>query len=175
MATPMKLSLTSRDTALCIIPPRSQWSKVDQLRSRYDRAYGKWPPHVNVLYPFIQIDALPRAAEAVQSAAAQQGHKPFDVCLDSAGVFQHKRDNTIYIHDGDASQLSNLRAAVLQALEQPEAGEYRMHMTVGQSEDSKSVCDSLLQNNLLWSMRPTSTDISNLASHNSLQDDQTTR
>lgn len=137
MATPTKLSLTSRDTALCIIPPRSQWSKVDQLRSYYDRAYGKWPPHVNVVYPFVQVDALPRAVEAVQSAAAQQGQKPFDVCLDSADVFQHKQDNTIYIHDNDYSQLKDLRAAVLLALGQQDAGEYHMHMTIGQSEDSK--------------------------------------
>lgn len=138
MATPTKLSLTSRDTALCIIPPRGQWSKVDQLRSHYDRAYGKWPPHVNLVYPFVQVDALPRAVEAIQSATAQHGQKPFDVCLDSAGVFQHKQDNTIYIHDDDYSQLRNLRTAVLLALGQQEAGEYNMHMTIGQSEDSKS-------------------------------------
>jgi 2'-5' RNA ligase len=144
MATPTKLSLTSRETALCIIPPRTQWSKVDQLRSHYDRAYGKWPPHINLVYPFVQVDALPRAAEAVQSAAAaaaaaaQPGQKHFDVCLDSAGVFQHKQDNTIYIYDNDDSQLSNLRAAVLLALGQQDAGGNRMHMTIGQSEDSKS-------------------------------------
>lgn len=137
MATPTKLSVTSRDTALCIIPPRNQWSKVDQLRSHYDRAYGKWPPHVNLIYPFVQVDVLPRAAEAVQSAAAQQGRKPFNVSLDSAGVFQHRNDNTIYVHDEDASQLRDLRAAVLGALGQQNDGEYRMHMTIGQSEDSK--------------------------------------
>lgn len=138
MATPAKLSVTSRDTALCIIPPRSQWSKVDQLRSHYDRAYGKWPPHINLVYPFVQIDALERAAEAVQSAA-QQGQKPFDVCLSSASVFQHKHDNTIYVHDAEDSQLRDLRAAVLGALGHQDDGEYRMHMTIGQSEDSKLV------------------------------------
>lgn len=138
MATPTKLSLTSRDTALCIIPPRTQWSKVDQLRSRYDRAYGKWPPHVNLVYPFVQIDALPRAAEAIQSAAPKQGQKPLDICLDVAGVFQHKQDNTIYIHDKDESQLKDLRTAIMQALGHQDAGDYNMHMTIGQSEDSKS-------------------------------------
>lgn len=139
MATPTKLSLTSRDTALCIIPPRSQWSKVDQLRSHYDRAYGKWPPHINLVYPFVQVDALPRAVEAVQSAAAHQEQKPFDVCLDSASVFQHRHDNTIYVHDEDDGQLKDLRAAVLGAVGQHDDGEYRNHMTIGQSEDSKSV------------------------------------
>lgn len=146
MATPTKLSLTSRDTALCIIPPRSQWSKVDQLRSHYDRAYGKWPPHVNLIYPFVQVDALPRAAEAVQSAAAaeaEQGQKPLDICLDAAGVFQHKQDNTIYLHDEDDGQLKYFRAAIMQALGYQDAGEYNMHMTIGQSEDSKSTFDKV--------------------------------
>lgn len=136
MATPTKLSVTSRDTALCIIPPRCQWSKVDQLRSHYDRAYGKWPPHVNLVYPFVQVDALPRAAEAIQSLA-QQEQKPFDVSLHSAGVFQHRHDNTIYLNDENDAQLRDLRATVLGALGQQSDGEYRMHMTIGQSEDSK--------------------------------------
>ena len=139
MATPTKLSVTSRDTALCMIPPRSQWTKVDHLRSLYDRAYGKWPPHVNLIFPFVQVDALPRAAAAVQSAVAQRGPKPFDVRLDSAGVFQHRNDNTIYLHDDNDSEIKDLRAAVMLALGQLNEGEYRMHMTIGQSEDSKSL------------------------------------
>lgn len=144
MATPTKLSVTSRDTALCIIPPRSQWSKVDQLRSHYDKAYGKWPPHINLVYPFVQVDSLPRAAEAVQSAATQQVRKPFSVCLDSAGVFQHRNDNTIYVHDEDDAQLRNLRAAVLGALGQQHDGQYRMHMTIGQSEDSELMSENII-------------------------------
>lgn len=151
MATPTKLSLSSRDTALCIIPPRSQWSKVDQLRSHYDRAYGKWPAHVNLIYPFVQVDALPRAAEAVQAAAeAQQGQKPLDMCLDSAGVFQHKQDNTIYIYDQDDSHLKDLRAAVLQALGHQDAGEYRMHLTVGQSENMNESWHQFLLQKARW-------------------------
>lgn len=138
MATSTKLSLTSRDTALCIIPPRSQWSKVDQLRSHYDKAYGKWPPHINLVYPFVQPDALPRAVEAAQSAVTQQDRKPFNVCLDAAGVFEHRHDNTVYVHDSDDSHLKDLRAAVLGALGQHDDGAYRSHMTIGQSEDSTS-------------------------------------
>ncbi|KAI7788354.1 hypothetical protein LA080_010687 [Diaporthe eres] len=150
MATPTKLSLTSRDTALCIIPPRSQWSKVDQLRSHYDRSYGKWPPHINLVYPFVQVDALPRAVEAVQSAAAQQGQKPFNVCLDSASVFQHRHDNTIYVHDQDDGQLRDLRAAVLRAVGQHDDGEYRNHMTIGQNEDMNASWHQFLLQKARW-------------------------
>lgn len=138
MATPTKLATTSRNTALCIIPPRSQWPKVDQLRSHYDKAYGKWPPHINLVYPFVQVDALPRAVEAVQSVTAHKHLRPLDVCLDSAGVFQHRHDNTIFLHDSDDNQLRDLRVAVLEALGQHDDGGYRLHMTIGQSEDSKS-------------------------------------
>ncbi|KAG8167203.1 hypothetical protein KVR01_002892 [Diaporthe batatas] len=151
MATSTKLSLTSRDTALCIIPPRNQWTKVDQLRSHYDRAYGKWPPHVNLVYPFVQVDALPRAAEAVQSAAAPvRGQKPLDICLDAAGVFQHKQDKTIYIHDEDDSQLKDFRAAIMQALGHQDAGSYNMHMTIGQSEDMNESWHQFLLQKARW-------------------------
>ncbi|KAI3401341.1 hypothetical protein diail_11424 [Diaporthe ilicicola] len=150
MATPTNLSTTSRDTALCIIPPRSQWSKVDQLRSHYDKAYGKWPPHINLIYPFVQVDALPRAVEAVQSVAAHQDRSPPKVCLDAADFFQHRHDNTVFIHDSDDSHLRHLRAAVLGALGQHDDGGYRLHMTIGQSEDMNESWHQFLLQKARW-------------------------
>lgn len=140
MANPIQptiLATGCHDTALCIIPPRSLWSRIDELRSRYDKAYGKWPPHINLIYPFVQVDALPRALDAIQSVVQTQ--RPFRLQLSAAGVFSHRNHNTIFIHDADEErnhQLKNLRSTIIKALGQEEEGEsdYRMHMTIGQSE-----------------------------------------
>ena len=39
-------------TACCIIPPESLWGPIQDIRKRKDKAYDRWPPHVNLLFPF---------------------------------------------------------------------------------------------------------------------------
>ncbi len=51
------LSIGSYETALCIVPPRQLWAPVDRLRALYDKAYEKWPPHVNLVYPFVRPES----------------------------------------------------------------------------------------------------------------------
>jgi len=95
------------ETALCIIPPKPQWSSVDRLRALYDKAYGKWPPHVNIIYPFVSINNLDKAASQVQAgldkwrSASERGSVHLRVRLDSAGFFAHRdARNTLYLSDG---------------------------------------------------------------------------
>lgn len=123
------------DTALCIVPPKHLWGSIDNLRSRYDKAYRKWPPHVNLIYPFVQVDTLPRAVDVVQSVV--EASKPFSIRLDAAGVFRHRRDNTVFLHDSNeerCQRLKNLRQDILVALGQEKGTDYQMHMSIGQSE-----------------------------------------
>ncbi|TPX15005.1 uncharacterized protein E0L32_004835 [Thyridium curvatum] len=135
------IAVTSHDTALCIIPPSHLWSSIDKLRALYDKAFEKWPPHVNLVYPFVRVESLERSAELLQSAVQSWKQHSADgrlrIQLDSAGVFPHKHDNTIYIHDSDEDRnasLQRLRRAVLHSLGQQDA-KYQMHLTVGQSDD----------------------------------------
>src|SRR3569833_1735028 len=107
MATPeaaesAAIAVGSHETALCIVPPRQLWSSVDRLRALYDKAYQKWPPHVNLVYPFVQVDSLEKAVEQNQTRKATDKRPQHNtagqrVRLDSADVFTHRHDNTIYI------------------------------------------------------------------------------
>ncbi|KAK8051443.1 hypothetical protein PG993_002828 [Apiospora rasikravindrae] len=134
----------SHDTALCIIPPRHLWSSLDSLRSLYDKAHERWPPHINLAYPFVKTDSLPQAAAQISDRLRSRNTGPdsgaIPISLDVADVFIHRHDNTIFIHDSNkhhARRLSDVRAAVLDALGQA-SEEYRMHLTIGQSEDVNS-------------------------------------
>lgn len=139
------LSTTSHDTALCIIPPRHLWPRINRLRALYDKAYTKWPPHINLVYPCVQIESLARAAEFVQDVIRQQQHTSsgrggsLRVSLGAADVFAHRHHNTIFLYDDDgegwAKHLSDLRVAILEALGQKDKGDIRFHMTIGQSDD----------------------------------------
>ncbi|ETS83175.1 hypothetical protein PFICI_05051 [Pestalotiopsis fici W106-1] len=134
----------SSDTALCIIPPRSHWSSIDSLRTLYDKAYEKWPPHVNIVYPFVKAEYLHEAANTIsKSLEAKFDNEfgtPLSISLRAAGVFPHRHNNTIFIHDNDADRAAGLkqsRKAVLESLGQHD-NDYNMHMTIGQSTDLDS-------------------------------------
>ncbi|KAI1485440.1 hypothetical protein F5X96DRAFT_660017 [Biscogniauxia mediterranea] len=138
------VSLGSYETALCIIPPISFCASLDRLRSVYDKAYEKWPPHVNLVYPFVHPDILPRAAGLItthlESWKREIGDDGLDVQLGPADAFPHKHDNTIFIYDNDegrASKLNEFRKVIFRALGHP-ATNSRMHMTIGQSQELDS-------------------------------------
>ncbi|GAP86240.1 putative endonuclease Exonuclease phosphatase [Rosellinia necatrix] len=143
---PGALSLDSHDTALCIIPPRRFWPVFDHLRSLYDKAYEKWPPHINLVYPYVRVESLPRASALVASQMSLMSQGATSslstaIRLDAADVFPHKRDNTIFVYDSDkgrTTRIRDLRRMVLTALATTSAKQYRMHMTIGQSQDPNS-------------------------------------
>jgi endonuclease/exonuclease/phosphatase family metal-dependent hydrolase len=76
---------------------------------------------------------------ALQDWISHRRTEKLRVCLDSADYFAHRHDNTIFIQDADedrSSTLKGLRRAVLAALGQKE-GNFRMHMSIGQSTNEK--------------------------------------
>ncbi|GAB1318842.1 polynucleotide adenylyltransferase [Madurella fahalii] len=150
-----QFSLTSHDTALALIPPKHLWPRLDRLRALYDKAYPRWPPHINLVYPFVRPDCLDAAVDRVAASLRDDdtittgndgsGKAGVEVCLDKVGVFPHKRDNTIYLSDdagegrGERGVVARLREAIVEGAlgggkTVGDAG-YRMHLTVGQSED----------------------------------------
>ncbi|KAF2797235.1 hypothetical protein K505DRAFT_298767 [Melanomma pulvis-pyrius CBS 109.77] len=137
---PNSISITSYDTALCIIPPPNQCHDIDSLRSLYDKSYGKWPPHINILYPFVSPDSLPRVKEQIQSKLLETmsgANIQSNVQLDQAGYFSHRVNNTIFLRETNGESSSPfriLRSAVLNALGQ-RTDAYSPHLTIGQSED----------------------------------------
>ena len=142
----------SYDTALCLVPPQHLWPSIDRLRMLYDKAYEKWPPHVNLVYPFVVPESLSSAMQSILSNVKdwnqERGDSKLHVRLDEAGVFNHRHGNTIFISDGDstrASDLSELRRRILEVLGQS-TGHYQMHMTIGQSEDKNSAPHKFLLN-----------------------------
>ena len=133
-------ALKSYDTALCIIPPQHQCEEIDKLRSLYDKAYEKWPPHINLVYPFVNSEQLPRAKELLEThlRTAFADVSPVTATLGGAGIFKHKKDTTIFLQEKDGREeqvLTSLRSEVLQALGQ-KSTPHVFHLTVGQAEDN---------------------------------------
>ncbi|KAF6811580.1 DUF455 domain-containing protein (endonuclease/exonuclease/phosphatase) [Colletotrichum plurivorum] len=141
-------SSRSYDTALCLIPPREQWPLIERLRLDNDKAYSKWPPHINLIYPFVKCtdsEDLQRACHAVASSLenCSPSHHPnaLPICLDSTGVFSHRHGSTVFLCDNDEKRLSRLvalRDILLKAIGQNRSGSFNMHMTMAQCDDAAS-------------------------------------
>ncbi|KAL2820625.1 hypothetical protein BJX63DRAFT_379784 [Aspergillus granulosus] len=142
--------LTSYETALCLVPPLHLIGDLERLRALYDKAFGRWPPHVNLIYPFVDPEDLPRASEIVQSELTRRSQdKPLKLQLDKADFFAHRRNSTVYRTDSGSSGLRalvDLRREIFTAFEHTPLQESTLHMTVGQSEaDSEASRQFLLE------------------------------
>ena len=57
-------------TAVAIALPRSLSEQIQELRIFNDKGFVRWPPHINLLYPFAADagNSFPLAAETLASA-----------------------------------------------------------------------------------------------------------
>lgn len=140
-----RIPVNCHDTALCLIPPQRLWPSIERLRCRYDAAYEKWPPHINLIYPFVSAHDLQAASESVVGCLGREGMlrdlRGLKIVLDAVSFFKRKHSNTLYLHDRDPGRtmtLIHLRSSILRALGHDDAGSYTMHMSVGQTTDAES-------------------------------------
>jgi endonuclease/exonuclease/phosphatase family metal-dependent hydrolase len=131
--------LTSYETALCIIPPLHQCNEIDRLRNLYDKAWGRWPPHINLIYPFVSPNLLPQAKAMVEAKLASVTLSSNAIILNAPGTSSHRANHTVFLSEATTSSdnsgpLAVLRSAVLEVLGQPTSPS-KFHLTVGQPVD----------------------------------------
>lgn len=134
-----RFSLNSTATAIAIILPEEQSSDIDALRSIHDKAYRKWPPHINILYPCVHPEQLPNALARMREALKEL-QTPVSIHTDRVGSFAHRRNATIFLQPSEESEaaISDIRSELVKALGLSDRagthdGVFRPHMTIGQS------------------------------------------
>ncbi|CAH1786687.1 unnamed protein product [Owenia fusiformis] len=90
----------SNKSALVIIPPESLWTQIQSIRSKHDKAYQRWMPHINLLYPFIEDNGsdFNRAAQQICWHISTR-LKPFRVAFrkESFGYFTFGKSSTLWM------------------------------------------------------------------------------
>ncbi|KAG4432918.1 hypothetical protein IFR05_011589, partial [Cadophora sp. M221] len=94
---PAKFPLTSTSTALALLLPIHLSSDINALRRIHDKSYTKWPPHINILYPFIPILSLHHAIPLLQTHLSSLPFSKLHVTLDDVGVFKHRKNATVFL------------------------------------------------------------------------------
>ncbi|HXG18302.1 MAG TPA: 2'-5' RNA ligase family protein [Methylomirabilota bacterium] len=124
-------------TAVVLIPPLEAWAPIQELRSRHDRHYHRWMPHVTLLYPFRPREEF--AARAEQFAAVCADRAPFTITLSRFDFFFHGRESyTLWLAPEPKNAIVQLQAALQRVV--PECsdvwrypGGFTPHLSVGQA------------------------------------------
>jgi poly(A) polymerase Pap1/2'-5' RNA ligase/uncharacterized protein (UPF0248 family)/endonuclease/exonuclease/phosphatase family metal-dependent hydrolase len=136
----MATSLSSTQTALAIVAPTHLSAEIDTIRSLHDKAFGKWQPHINVLYPFVPLESLNDAIKIIRAAVLDDQAQRLRIEFDDIGVFRHRKNATVYLKptietDEPLQQLRNHLLSSLSSsgkFECKNGSEYNPHLTLGQ-------------------------------------------
>lgn len=139
-ANALPYRLKSYQTALAIVAPSQFHADINSLRKIHDKAYERWDPHINVLYPFVEPDQLGTAVAELRQNIETQGIRSFEITLSGPDKFVQKRGATVHLKPDSESQerIGHLRVDLVDALgrdakEGTHDGTFRAHMTIGQA------------------------------------------
>eukprot|EP01084_Bolivina_argentea_P202803 346429_1 len=85
----------SVQSALVIMPPKNKWNEIQNIRKLYDPAYSRWPPHINILFPFINEKYFHQIAAFLSNGIIKKYNiKVFNVYLNGFDTFDKVKSQT---------------------------------------------------------------------------------
>ncbi|MFH0981659.1 MAG: 2'-5' RNA ligase family protein [Planctomycetota bacterium] len=146
------------NTALVLTPPESVWGPIQEIRRAHDRHFGRWMPHITLLYPFRPCELFDEAA--AQLAPVCAAILPFSLTLAEFRHFRHGRSSyTVWLAPEPNEPVIRLQQALMAVL--PDCDDVARHahgvtphLSVGQCRGSEALRE--WQQTLAASWRPLS-------------------
>ena len=129
--------------ALTLIIPTRLTNDIEYIRKEHDKAYDRWMPHINLLFPFVQNDKIPDITERLNRELSK--FPPFVLNLNEIGFFSQKDSNTYHLKPKDESGMVNLYNTIRAAIPEfrVKNNSYHPHLTLGQWKKSENPQDFL--------------------------------
>lgn len=142
---PRTSARTSHRSAVVLVPPSDQWGALQRLRARHDSRFERWPPHVSLLYGFVEPAELPLALPRLADIA--KASKPFTVRFDRVITFEHGASTTVALAPSRAEDVIALQARLVAAFpfcteqNRGDGGAFTPHLTIARLDagDSKTL------------------------------------
>jgi len=98
--------MTDTTTALAVLPAHTHWGKINEIRSKHDRANPRWMPHINFIFPFVPTDLFPAVKKKLEDKLV--GFKSFKLNLNKIGYFSQGKNVTVHLAPEDSTKLAEL-------------------------------------------------------------------
>ena len=121
-------------SALSIVIPDEFVAKINQIRAMNDKAYPRWMPHINLIFPFCDQSKFDNVY--AQLSAKLAGFKKFTIKLNKIGSFAQSDIMTIHVKPEDSTDLQKLFAKIdecLPSMTNSRFHEFHPHMTIAQT------------------------------------------
>lgn len=149
----------SHKSALALLLPPALSPPIEAVRRVHDRSFARWPPHINLIYPFLASpseDAAaeqpaegmeptePRLKQDIRSRiqCAIKDIQPFHMTLtyDQPGIFSHgKKSKTVWLPPS-SKKVCDLQAALQAEFAECDADTrpFVPHLSVGQARSASA-------------------------------------
>ena len=124
-------------TALTLVIPNEFHEKINEKRSLYDRAYPRWMPHINFIFPFVPKSQFSIIKQKLETELSVIGK--FTIKLNKIGYFAQGKNITMHIKSSNTESLSGLFALIQAALPDipVKHDKFSPHVTLGQFKKSE--------------------------------------
>ena len=122
-------------TALCLIPPKEIWPEIQDIRSKYDPAYERWMPHINMAFPFLPPNEFETGAQILKEELKKLS--PFSIKFREMKYFDHGKNSTLWLNpEVENDELNKLQASIQKAFSfcndlVKKEGDFTPHLSLG--------------------------------------------
>jgi 2'-5' RNA ligase len=126
-------------TAVAIVPPccdHLAWGKIMDIRLKLrDKGYFRWPPHVNLFYPFVESEEFEESASKIFEALATVC--PFNIELSEFGVFGGKASGVCFLRpdardtSDESNPINKIHENLSHIFHESSGRTFTPHLTVG--------------------------------------------
>jgi 2'-5' RNA ligase len=127
-------------TALTFVMPNFTHKKINAIRSKYDKAYNRWMPHINFLFPFTSKQNFDSVQERLRlGLASNKVITRFEVGFSGIGYFKNSNGYTFHLNLDATTNMhfQNIFNVVRQAIPEVkyERDGFYPHLTLAQCAD----------------------------------------
>lgn len=94
-------------TALTIVMPLEHHEKINYIRAVYDRAFPRWMPHINLIFPFVPAEEFPKVTQILKDSLSE--FQPFEIELNEIGCFSKKGVSTVHLKTSNTETIKKLQ------------------------------------------------------------------